>query len=74
MRWLFKGDEVSKPLHVPNPCVGYCSATNLGDETCVGCYRSFQDVIDWNKYSEHQKVEAMIRAHHNYKAIKEKKA
>ena len=74
MRWVFKGDEVSKPLRVSNPCVSYCSATTLGDEVCVGCYRSFQDVIDWNKYSEHQKVEAMIRAHHNYKEKKEKSA
>ena len=64
-------EEKSKPLKVKSPCIGYCSATTLGDEVCVGCYRSFDDVVNWNKYTEHQKVEASIRSYHNYKKYKE---
>lgn len=36
------------------PCVGICS-TIYGDVVCRGCFRHFQDVIDWNTYSPQQK-------------------
>ena len=37
--------------HKPEtPCVGICS-TIYGDVICRGCFRHFQDVIDWNTYS-----------------------
>lgn len=39
-----------------SPCVGICSATALGDEVCIGCGRTFQEVIDWNTYSDEQKI------------------
>ena len=73
MRWVFRGDEVSKKLKVKSPCIGYCSATTFGD-VCIGCYRDAKDVDMWNRYSEHEKVLAMMRAHQNYKVMKEKKA
>ncbi len=38
-----------------SPCVGICSATSLGDAICIGCGRTFQEVIDWNTYSNAQK-------------------
>jgi len=74
MRWVFRGDEVSKPLKVKSPCIGYCSATTLGDAVCIGCYRDAKDVDMWNRYSETEKTEALIRSYHNYKVMKEKKA
>jgi hypothetical protein len=40
-----------------SPCVGICSSTNLGDEICIGCKRTAQEVIDWNTYSDQQKIE-----------------
>lgn len=39
-----------------SPCIGVCSATALGDEICIGCGRTFQEVIDWNTYSDEQKI------------------
>ncbi len=38
------------------PCVGICSATALGDEICVGCGRTFREVIDWNTYTDEKKI------------------
>ena len=74
MRWVFKQGEKPKPLRVSNPCIGYCSATSLGDAVCLGCYRDFEDVRDWNGYTEHQKVIAMMKAHQNFKEAERKKA
>lgn len=39
-----------------SPCVGICS-TVLGDEICVGCGRTFEEVTDWHGYSDDKKRE-----------------
>ena len=44
-----------------SPCVGVCSSTNLGDAICIGCKRTAQEVIDWNSYSDQQKIEINLR-------------
>ncbi len=44
-----------------SPCVGICSSTNLGDEVCIGCKRTAQEVIDWNSYSNEQKIAINLR-------------
>jgi uncharacterized protein len=33
-------------LEADSPCIGYCSTT-FGDEVCLGCGRSAQEVIQW---------------------------
>jgi predicted Fe-S protein YdhL (DUF1289 family) len=33
-------------LQADSPCIGYCSTT-FGDEVCLGCGRSAQEVIAW---------------------------
>jgi predicted Fe-S protein YdhL (DUF1289 family) len=38
------------------PCIGKCSTTNLGDDICVGCGRTAEEVIEWNGYSRAQKT------------------
>ena len=44
------------PLHnVETPCIGICS-TIYGDEICRGCFRHYQEVIDWNTYSDTKKL------------------
>lgn len=40
---------------VKTPCIGVCS-TGIGDAVCRGCKRFCHEVIDWNSYSEEQKV------------------
>lgn len=39
-----------------SPCVGICSATALGDEICVGCGRTFDEVRLWNTLTDEQKI------------------
>jgi uncharacterized protein len=39
-----------------SPCVGICSTTNLGDEVCIGCNRTAQQVIAWNTYTDAEKI------------------
>lgn len=41
---------------VDSPCVGICSATALGDEVCIGCGRTFDEVCQWNTYSDEEKI------------------
>lgn len=40
---------------VKTPCVGICS-TGIGDSVCRGCKRFEHEVIDWNHYSQEQKL------------------
>jgi uncharacterized protein len=39
-----------------SPCVGICSATALGDEICIGCGRTFDEVRLWNTFTDAEKV------------------
>lgn len=39
-----------------SPCVGICSATALGDEICIGCGRTFEEVRLWNTFTDEQKI------------------
>ena len=38
-----------------SPCAGKCS-TVFGDQVCRGCRRFSYEVIEWNRYSEEQKL------------------
>lgn len=42
------------------PCIGICS-TALGDEVCRGCKRFAQEVIDWNGYSNDERLAILDR-------------
>ncbi len=44
-----------------SPCVGICSATALGDEICIGCGRTFDEVRLWNTFSDQQKEAINLR-------------
>ena len=44
-----------------SPCVGICSATALGDDICVGCGRTFDEVRLWNTFSDHEKKAINLR-------------
>ncbi len=39
-----------------SPCVGVCSATALGDEICIGCGRTFDEVRLWNTFTDAVKI------------------
>ena len=36
------------------PCIGFCSTT-YGDDVCRGCYRNFDDVIQWTSLNQETK-------------------
>jgi uncharacterized protein len=38
-----------------SPCIGICSTT-YGDDFCMGCGRSFDEVNNWNKLSNTEKI------------------
>ena len=44
-----------------SPCIGICSATALGDAFCMGCGRSFEEVCQWNTYTDEQKIAINLR-------------
>ena len=41
---------------IDSPCVGICSATAFGDEICIGCGRTFDEVRLWNTFSDEEKT------------------
>ena len=43
------------------PCIGICSTTSLGDSICRGCKRYSFEVINWNSYSEDEKLAVLRR-------------
>lgn len=42
------------------PCVGICS-TIYGDDICRGCFRSLDEVTNWNGYLPEQKLRVLER-------------
>ena len=44
-----------------SPCVGICSSTNVGDAICIGCGRTAEEVIEWNTYTDGQKIGINLR-------------
>lgn len=52
-------------LHAMNriktPCIGICSTTSLGDKICRGCQRFGFEVINWNGYSDQEKLAVLKR-------------
>ena len=40
---------------VKTPCIGVCS-TGIGDRVCRGCKRFAHEVINWNSYSDEEKL------------------
>jgi len=44
-----------------SPCVGICSTSNVGDDICIGCNRTAQEVIDWNSYTDEKRIEINLR-------------
>lgn len=38
-----------------SPCIGTCS-TIRGDDVCVGCYRTVDEIMLWHKMTDQQKI------------------
>jgi predicted Fe-S protein YdhL (DUF1289 family) len=50
-----------KPTSVKTPCIGICSTTSVGDSICRGCKRFAAEVIEWNIYSDAEKLAVLAR-------------
>ena len=46
---------------IRTPCIGICSTTSVGDVVCRGCKRYSFEVIDWNSYSDAEKLAVLRR-------------
>jgi len=46
---------------IKTPCIGICSTTSFGDKICRGCKRFNFEVINWNTYSEQEKLAVFSR-------------
>lgn len=46
---------------IQTPCIGICSTTSFGDKICRGCKRFNFEVINWNSYSEEEKLAVFSR-------------
>ncbi len=46
---------------IRTPCIGICSTTSLGDSVCRGCKRYAYEVINWNSYSDTEKLAVLER-------------
>ncbi len=49
-----------------SPCIGTCS-TVRGDDVCIGCYRTFDEVLLWHTFTdiEKQLINKRINKQHN---------
>jgi len=43
---------------IRSPCIGICT-TAAGGEICRGCHRTFEQVINWNKLTDQQKISVL---------------
>jgi len=46
---------------IRTPCIGICSTTSVGDRVCRGCKRYAFEVINWNSYSDQEKLAVLSR-------------
>jgi len=49
---MAKGDFKRKDTD--SPCIGTCS-TVRGDQVCIGCYRSVDEIVLWHSMSDDEK-------------------
>lgn len=42
------------------PCTGVCKVLET-TQTCTGCGRTAQELLEWNSYTEEQRMEIMRR-------------
>jgi len=62
LRFMFcKALQFTTMNQIKTPCIGICSTTSFGDKICRGCKRFNFEVINWNTYTEHEKLAVFSR-------------
>ncbi len=44
---------------VPSPCVRLCTLDD--DDICVGCFRSIEEIMQWTRLDNSEKLEVLQR-------------
>lgn len=44
-------------MSVDSPCVRICQIKSMG--TCIGCYRSLDEIARWSQYSDDDKLQVL---------------
>jgi len=47
-------------LNIENSCIRKCCLNE--DYICLGCFRTFDDMLKWHKASKHEKKEMLKKA------------
>ncbi len=47
-------EQILQRKDTDSPCIGTCS-TVRGDDVCIGCYRTFDEVLLWHQYTDAEK-------------------
>ncbi|MFC3153182.1 DUF1289 domain-containing protein [Litoribrevibacter euphylliae] len=47
-------------LSIPSPCVRNCCLD--GQDVCIGCFRTYEEILEWSGASEQRKQEILARA------------
>lgn len=45
-------------MNIKSPCIFVC---NYENNLCTGCYRTIEEIIKWNKFSDDEKLDVLKR-------------
>ena len=45
-------------MKVESPCIGICQLDSK-EKSCLGCFRTLQEINDWSSYSRDEKLEIL---------------
>jgi uncharacterized protein len=45
-------------MNVPSPCTGICKLD--GDDICIGCFRSKDEIAYWTQMSDPEKLSVIV--------------
>lgn len=54
-------------MSVASPCIGVCALDN--DDICIGCFRTADDITEWQLYSEEEQIDCIKESKERAKAL-----
>ena len=51
----------TKAKSIASPCVDICALDD--NDICIGCFRHGNEISQWGKYSDEEKLEVLKRTH-----------
>lgn len=58
--------------HVKSPCINTCKLDQ--NKMCIGCYRTIEEISNWTRYTDEEKITILnrIQGESNAAMVKEK--